>query len=284
MFSDILITADYDRTLTAVDGTVPRRNLEAIRHFMDNGGVFTVNTGRAFPMSRAIRDNVQMNGPLLLANGSLAYDLQAGKVDFYHEIPLDLEQTIRWCREQFPDLTVEVQGLESHYVFEHNPGWERFRAYNRCPYRYVQLGEEDLGPFVKFAVYGEIREKQLASMFVGTPQEIQRMDRAEKILREKFGDFCEIIRPAARIIDIHAKGVSKIASARQLQKKLGRKILICVGDAANDLTMLEGADYAFCPSDGAVADRFPNVCPCAEGALADVIYNKIPEILKNANL
>ena len=40
-----------------------------------------------------------------------------------------------------------------------------------------------------------------------------------------------------------------------------------------------GADYAFCPADGVVADRFPNVCPCGEGAVAQVIYEKIPEIL-----
>ena len=45
--------------------------------------------------------------------------------------------------------------------------------------------------------------------------------------------------------------------------------------------MLEGADYAFCPSDGIVAARFPNVCPCSQGAVAEVIYEKIPEILKN---
>ena len=45
--------------------------------------------------------------------------------------------------------------------------------------------------------------------------------------------------------------------------------------------MLEGADFAYCPSDGVVADRFENVCPCAEGAVADVIYKKIPDLLKN---
>ena len=36
--------------------------------------------------------------------------------------------------------------------------------------------------------------------------------------------------------------------------------------------------------DGVVADRYSNVCPCGEGAVADVIYEKIPEILKNENL
>ena len=43
--------------------------------------------------------------------------------------------------------------------------------------------------------------------------------------------------------------------------------------------MLNGADYAYCPADGVVADRFENVCNCADGAIADVIYKKIPEIL-----
>ena len=31
-------------------------------------------------------------------------------------------------------------------------------------------------------------------------------------------------------------------------------------------------------ADGAIADRFPKVCNCAEGAVAEVIYKKIPEI------
>ena len=45
--------------------------------------------------------------------------------------------------------------------------------------------------------------------------------------------------------------------------------------------MLEGADFAFVPADAVLREQFPNVCPCAEGAVADVIYEKIPEILKN---
>ena len=89
----------------------------------------------------------------------------------------------------------------------------------------------------------------------------------------------EVYRAAPRIIDVHAKGVSKIAAARQLQQELGKKILVCAGDAENDIPMLEGADYAFCPADGVVANRFPTVCNCTDGAVADVIYKKIPEIL-----
>ena len=44
--------------------------------------------------------------------------------------------------------------------------------------------------------------------------------------------------------------------------------------------MLQEADFAYCPADAIIRDRFENVCACAEGAVADVIYKKIPEILR----
>ena len=52
---------------------------------------------------------------------------------------------------------------------------------------------------------------------------------------------------------------------------LGKKVLICIGDAENDISMLDAADYAFCPSDGILKDRYPNVCACGDGAIGDVI-------------
>ena len=96
-FSDILLTVDYDRTLTAPDSSIPERNLEAIRYFMENDGAFTVNTGRSVPMIQVFRDRVPVNAPLLLYNGSAAYDLAAEKLLFCHEIRLDLWQTVREC-------------------------------------------------------------------------------------------------------------------------------------------------------------------------------------------
>ena len=133
---------------------------------------------------------------------------------------------------------------------------------------------------MKFSVYGKIRDVTVADLFGGSPEEIRRIDEAEAILKQRFGGTCEVFRAAARIIDVHARGVSKARSARELQRQLGRKILVCVGDAENDVPMLEGADWSFCPADGVVADRFPNVCRCADGAVAEVVYEKIPEILQ----
>ena len=75
IFSDVLLTVDYDRTLTAPDSTIPERNIEAIRYFIENGGAFTINTGRSVPMTKVFRDRVPVNAPLLLYNGSAASDV-----------------------------------------------------------------------------------------------------------------------------------------------------------------------------------------------------------------
>ena len=96
----------------------------------------------------------------------------------------------------------------------------------------------------------------------------------------EFAGKVVVFRAAPRIIDVHAQGVSKARSARELKEQLGRKILVCVGDADNDVQMLQEADFAFVPADAILKYRFPNVCPCGEGAVADVIYRKIPELLK----
>ena len=132
---------------------------------------------------------------------------------------------------------------------------------------------------MKFALAGSPKSKSVATLFDISEKEDAAFDAAQARILELWEGKVEVYRAAPRIIDVHAKGVSKIAAARQLQKELGKKILICAGDAENDTPMLEGADFAFCPSDGMVANRFPNVCACAQGAIADIIYKKIPEIL-----
>ena len=277
IYSDILLTVDFDRTLTAQDSTIPERNLTAIRYFMENGGTFTVNTGRSVPMTKSFRDIVPVNAPLLLYNGSAAYDLSRQKLDFCHEIRMDMWETVRKCQKLFPDLTVEVQAVDAHYRFSENPAWDAFSDHNHCARGFAQPGD-DLGAFLKFTLYGEIRDVTVADLYGGSPEEIRRLDEAEQLLKDTFGEYCEVFRAATRIIDVHAKGVSKIRCARELQQRLGKKILVCVGDAHNDIPMLEGADYAFVPADAALADRFPNVCPCGEGAVAEVIYKEIPKI------
>ncbi len=276
-YSDVLITTDYDRTLTAPDASIPPRNLEAINYFIEQGGAFTVNTGRTIPTFGHLMNKVPINAPVLLYNGSAAYDKDAGKFLFLHEIQLDWLEVRRKILEKFPDVWVEFQGAKAHYLLRKHPMWEAFCQQNGYIWDYA-TEEDDLGPFLKFCVYGKITEPNVDHFFRATPEETAAMDEVEAWLNQEFGHACEVMRGAGLYIDVQPIGVSKGRSACELKEKLGKKVLVCIGDAENDLSMLDAADYGFCPRDAIVKDRYPNVCDCAEGAVADLIYNVIPTL------
>lgn len=276
MFSDVLLTVDFDRTLTAPDSTIPQRNLEAIEYFMANGGTFTMNTGRSLPMARDnVLAKVPMNAPAILYNGACCYD---GK-EFSNTrvIPLDQEAVVRDLYEKFPKLTVEVQGMAAHCVVRENPDWADYCDNNLCAWAY---GLPENEPFVKFSFYGSFHDNTVASFYEATPGELAEIDEAIAYVREKYGDIVNIERACPRLVDMQLKGVSKGAAALDMKAQLGKKFLVCAGDGFNDLSMMDAADYAYCPADGGIADRYENVCNCADGAVADVIYYKIPEILR----
>ena len=276
MFSDVLMTVDFDRTFTGPDSKIPQRNLDAVAFFMENGGTFTVNTGRSVSSFRKHLDKVPVNAPILLYNGSARWE--NGQLTDMKLLDMDLWETVAAVQKEFPGMNLEIQGVEYHYLIDPSDDFVAFYDALKWSYKIVKPGE-DLGPFMKFALAGSPRSKSVATLFDISEKEDAAFDAAQLRLMELWGDKIVVYRAAPRIIDVHAKGVSKIAAARQLQQELGKKILVCAGDAENDIPMLEGADYAFCPADGMVANRFPKVCACADGAIADIIYKKIPEIL-----
>ena len=170
MFSDILLTVDFDRTLTAPDSTIPERNMEAIRYFMENGGTFTVNTGRSIPMSlRNILHIVPHNAPLLLYNGSADYDENTGRLTRFAPIDLDPMAVLPELQARFPHLNVEVQAIDAHYLMQKDAGWEDYCDNNGCPWKYASP-DRIPGPFIKFSLYGQFHENTVASMYEATAE------------------------------------------------------------------------------------------------------------------
>ena len=276
MYSDILLTVDFDRTLTGPDSKIPRRNLEAIEYFTAHGGTFTVNTGRSVATFWQYLDTLPVNAPFLLYNGSAAY--AGGQLTQLREIQLDVWQTMTEMHRLFPEMNLEIQGPQVHYLIDGQP--DMIALYDALQWRYTQAQwGQAVGPFLKFSLFGKAYRPEVACMYEGTEEEFRRFDEAEALIRRLYDGKVEVFRAAPRIIDVHAKGVSKNAAARQLQRTLGKKILVCVGDAENDISMLDGADYAYCPANSILDGRYETVCDCAQGAVADVIYKKIPEIL-----
>ena len=73
-FSDVFFASDYDHTLTGSDNVLRQKNLEAIRYFMSEGGIFTVASGRSIPLFRKRAALVPTNAPCILYNLNGYYD------------------------------------------------------------------------------------------------------------------------------------------------------------------------------------------------------------------
>lgn len=277
MFSDVLMTVDFDRTFTGPDSKIPQRNLDAVAFFMENGGTFTINTGRSVGTFHKYLEKIPVNAPVLLYNGSARWE--NGKLTQLKLIDLDMWPTLQKVRQAFPNINLEVQGTQCHHLIDVDPAYTAFCQALGWQHQPAQPGD-DLGPFLKFALAGTPRKNNVATLFDCTEAELAQFDAAYAMITELWGDKVEVYRAAPRIIDVHAKGVSKAGAALNLKKSLDRKWLVCAGDASNDTAMLDAADFAYCPADAIIADRYENVCKCADGAVADVIYEKIPQIIK----
>ena len=74
---------------------------------------------------------------------------------------------------------------------------------------------------------------------------------------------------------ISAGGCDKGTAARRLADTLGRSILVCVGDAPNDLAMLQAADYGFrtgdCDPPCALLTSADAACHECRGSVASAI-------------
>ena len=93
-FDGILLATDVDGTLANFN-EIPRRNIEAIQHFVKEGGMFTVCTGRGYAMTYDIVNQVPVNVPGICVNGMQLYDFQQKKVisEIYQMCIRDREKT-----------------------------------------------------------------------------------------------------------------------------------------------------------------------------------------------
>ncbi len=266
-YSDILLVSDWDRTVTAADGSIPSANTEAVLRFMEEGGLLSIATGHTRLSHGSRWDRLPTNAPHIVFNGAEIYDYRKGERVWVGALGPEAEADLRLCMERFPGQHYEVQCSDASYVFGEDGHLSAVLAAMGVPIRYAPL-EEVPRPWVQLAV-ASVEEYRVPA----SPEE----DR----LYQAVADFFNLERQgyaASRslpiLVEVQAAGCHKGAAARRLAKMLGRKTLVCCGDAPNDLSMLQEADLAFVAGDGdkQLLDMgFTPAAPCSAGTLADVI-------------
>ena len=276
-FSNVFFASDFDHTLTGQDNVLRQRNVEAIRYFMSEGGIFTVASGRSIPLFAKRAQLVPVNAPCILYNGAACYDYREKKLYYAHPIADIALDIVRYARQLDPTLCLEIQGVENHFVFGQNERRDMFlKSEGFTP---IHVTDTAPKPWMKVVVCVTMGKNPLRTDF--TPQELAYVETICRKLEEFCAGACYVLRSMPYIIEIGNPDCSKGSAARQLANQFGRKILACAGDAPNDISMLDEADFAFVPADRdeALRDKpYHTVAASNDGAVADAI-EKLEEML-----
>ncbi|HCO62501.1 MAG TPA: hydrolase [Clostridiales bacterium] len=242
-FDGVMLFTDYDDTLYNSSHTVSRENKAAIRHFMEQGGRFSIATGRAHRTftPQICKEGLEFNAPVVLSNGAAVYDYQAQRYLKRTYLPDGAPQLLaQLCAQTFPELGFEAYHQEDIYV--HNPNQVTQIHLERVGAPYIQCPIQDMPtPWVKVIL----------------EQDHPYLQQVQAHLLAHWQEGYEVIFSNPYLLEVTAKGSNKGAMVAWIAQQYGiaPQNLYCIGDNQNDLPMLSCSAIPFAPANCAQAVR-----------------------------
>ncbi len=262
-FRGFLICTDCDGTLTYEAGKVSDENAQAIRYFQEEGGLFTLATGRFPGHAYEFQEKVRVNAPVVALNGTVLYDLAKKRI--IHEWTTekqDCYELLSYIQKNYP----EVWELWVNYTFQDSvsfqPGNHPYQDgaleqfFDRLPdrlYKFLSFQKSELTPVLQQDLKARFHDRFRFDMSWPEGLEIQPINSGKGIavqyMKEQLG------------FDIHTT--------------------VGVGDYENDLNLLQYADIGYAVENAvdsvkAAADRI--TVSNKEHALAKIIADLEREI------
>ena len=247
-FDGMLICSDWDGTLF-YKGNIPDESLEAIRYFQENGGIFTICSGRPPAYLKRHKHLVNPNTYALCLNGACVCDLDTGKIieeGFVGDEAYDLVDTLLESGAKIKSVNAMIAGNEEMVfmpIEEYKAKKFELKATRIYKLTLSGIDEND----------GETMRSAAASF---NPQ--------KHCAERSFHTYIEILN----------REYTKGASARKLKERLGAKLLVGMGDYENDISLIKAADIGYAVENAAIdvknmADRI--TVRVDEAAVAKII-------------
>ena len=244
-FSGVLLASDFDNTLLYTEDTLKGlcpmpgllpENRRAIAYFMAQGGIFSVATGRAKPSFEEVRHITPMNGPTILFNGAAIYDFAQERYLHTAFLPECVRPCIDQVLRDWPEAAAELYHDDnSIHALQANELTERHAHLTHTAT--VALASIDQVPSPISKALFELMPHRLTALLA-------------YIRRQSWADDYEIVPSSPYLLELTAKGASKGGMVSALAEMLGiaREHIYCVGDHANDVSMLHVSAVPFAPA------------------------------------
>ena len=224
MFDGLLICTDLDGTLLKKDKSISSENIEAIRHFKNEGGIFTFVTGRMPYFVSQILEKINPNAPFGCVNGAALYD---GKIDDYiwkATMPDGVMELVKYVDDNFNKVGIQVNTFYKTYFCKENKAMKNFRDRNNL---------ENL-----VCHYEEVREP-IAKIIFTSDDEYEIAEMEKELKRHPISFMFDFIRSEKSLYEILPKGINKGTSLLKLCQYLNidKNKIITMGDYNNDIPM-----------------------------------------------
>ena len=270
-FQGMLLLSDYDNTLHYTEdalraGTevppISPRNLEALSYWTNQGGLFSVATGRALAAFRRQAASLPINAPVVVDNGGAIYDLAAGRYLVKNYLPKGALERIAAVMEAFPGVSLELYHEDDLVQVMRPTAWnDQHALLTGLGYEVVDRLERETVPM-----------PLAKALFVSEPAQLRGL--RDRMIRMGWAADYELIFSSGHLLEMTARGANKGDMALRLKALCGCRRLFCAGDHANDLPMLRAADRGFAPANAipeVLCSGAERVCHCMDGALADIV-------------
>ncbi len=243
-----MVAIDLDGTLLSSRKTITPKTHTAIKEALAAGVKVVLATARPPRSVRAYYEALRLDTPTINYNGALIWDELRRKV--VEHVPLEAavaKRVIAWGRRIYPELLVSVEILDKWYT-DHYADIPEYMTETA-----KQFTPDFIGPLDAF-----LRVPITKLMLLGAPVRIVELERG---IAGKFARIVSQTRSDAHMLQLMSPKTSKAGAVAKIAALLGigAAEVLAIGDAPNDVEMLEWAGMAVVPENGwaeakAVAD------------------------------
>lgn len=232
-YSNYYIITDLDGTLLPHSKIISDEDILAVKDFVDNGGHFSIATGRPIQSVIQYLDKIMINMPIILYNGSMIYDINKKAPIWCDYLPNDTKELIKNVLNWFPDVSAEILTYDKVYAVQVNDA-ER---------HHIEVSKTS----PVFCTVDEAEGGWLKALFAADPQKLPDVIRYVDSLSH---DNISYVQSCRFFYEMIPKNTSKGTALKKLVEICGLDSikLLAVGDYYNDAEMILSADIGFAVS------------------------------------
>ena len=194
-YSKWLIVSDIDGTLNNKLRRLPRINKTKIKEYVDNGGYFTLCSGRNLQSLTPHYKKLGIETPAMFLNGAGIYDFKTNKMLSFTGVSEETENAILECASLVKQAEVSV--FTDDMIYHIKPKL----------FGYVMSAVDDLDNTVCKSFDEIPRGKWGKIIFFGLPHTLKKV--LEFFNKNEYQDMCNTFRSSLLTVEVVSKDVDK---------------------------------------------------------------------------